>query len=522
MRPRRRTPASHDAQAAIPRAALGSNTQLERRLLPFLILLVFAVVVLKNAWLSDDAFITLRTVRNWLLGFGPVWNVAERVQTYTHPLWMLALTGAIGLTQEYYFTTLLLACGVSLAALFVLVRYLAADWLAAVLAATILILSKSFIDFSTSGLENPLTHLLLALFFAVYLRSPHGPRTLFWLALLAALGAVNRLDTILLFAPPLAYAIYRQRGQRWRAVALVALGFLPLVAWELFSLAYYGFLFPNTYYAKLNTGVPLAESIQQGILYLVQTTGTDLLTPVAIGVGVLLPFFAARHDGGDFQGDGGRHRSLPALCGAHRRRPHDRPLSERAALLRGGHPRATAPAAPAAPGHCRHLRAYRRRRPGQPGTVAPPQHGGLRIPRDRPQWHHRRPGRLLPLLWPAAVRSAQPSACRGRDLRNTGSAERSQWRHRLSGLHCQPLHPPGRSPGAGRSAPGAPAGHLQPRLAHGSLRPPPPGGLPRDAAHRPEPARRPQSRRILRPPAAGRGRPALDAGAVGRDLALRH
>jgi arabinofuranosyltransferase len=275
-----------------PDYATSSRTaQLERRLLPFLALLVFAVVVLKNAWLSDDAFITLRTVRNWLLGFGPVWNVAERVQAYTHPLWMLVLAGAIGVTREYYFTTLLLGSALSLAAVFVLVRYLAADWLAALLAATILILSKSFIDFSTSGLENPLTHLLLALFCAVFLGRPGGSRTIFWLALLAALGAVNRLDTLLLFAPPLAYACYRQR-QRWRRTAgLVALGFLPLVAWEIFSIAYYGFLFPNTYYAKLNTGVPLVESIQQGLLYLVQTTGTDLLTQVAIAVGVLLPLF---------------------------------------------------------------------------------------------------------------------------------------------------------------------------------------------------------------------------------------
>ena len=35
---------------------------------------------------------------------------------------------------------------------------------------------------------------------------------------------------------------------------------LPLLAWELFSLLFYGFPFPNTYYAKLNTGIPKAEA----------------------------------------------------------------------------------------------------------------------------------------------------------------------------------------------------------------------------------------------------------------------
>jgi hypothetical protein len=45
--------------------------------------------------MSDDAYITLRTVDNWVNGRGLVWNTAERVQTYTHPLWMLLLSAAL-------------------------------------------------------------------------------------------------------------------------------------------------------------------------------------------------------------------------------------------------------------------------------------------------------------------------------------------------------------------------------------------------------------------------------------------
>ena len=41
-----------------------------------------------------------------------------------------------------------------------------------------------------------------------------------------------------------------------RAFLPSVLGFIPLIAWELFSLIYYGFLLPNTAYAKLNTGLP--------------------------------------------------------------------------------------------------------------------------------------------------------------------------------------------------------------------------------------------------------------------------
>lgn len=83
-------------------------TNHNQRAAVLLLTLLLAVGAVKSAWLADDAFITLRTVRNLLDGFGPVWNVGERVQAYTHPLWMFLLTGAVALTHEYYYTSLLL------------------------------------------------------------------------------------------------------------------------------------------------------------------------------------------------------------------------------------------------------------------------------------------------------------------------------------------------------------------------------------------------------------------------------
>ena len=55
-------------------------TNRTQRLTTWLLVLLYAFVAIKSAWLSDDAYITLRTVSNWLAGFGPVWNVDERVQ----------------------------------------------------------------------------------------------------------------------------------------------------------------------------------------------------------------------------------------------------------------------------------------------------------------------------------------------------------------------------------------------------------------------------------------------------------
>ena len=73
------------------------------------------------------------------------------------------------------------------------------------------------------------------------------------LSLLAALAAVNRLDTSLLYVPALTHVLWKRRT--WRCLWSMAVGMLPLVLWLGFSLGYYGFPFPNTAYAKLNTGI---------------------------------------------------------------------------------------------------------------------------------------------------------------------------------------------------------------------------------------------------------------------------
>jgi hypothetical protein len=75
-------------------------------------LVLCALVLLRHAWVSDDAFITLRTVRNLVEGEGPRWNLHERVQGFTHPLWMLlAVAQLFGLSREPMVAALLALAG---------------------------------------------------------------------------------------------------------------------------------------------------------------------------------------------------------------------------------------------------------------------------------------------------------------------------------------------------------------------------------------------------------------------------
>ena len=54
--------------------------------------LLFVWVLVRNAWVCEDAYITLRVVDNLRRGLGPRWNALERVQVYTHPLWTMGLS----------------------------------------------------------------------------------------------------------------------------------------------------------------------------------------------------------------------------------------------------------------------------------------------------------------------------------------------------------------------------------------------------------------------------------------------
>lgn len=274
-----------------------SSTLLRALLIPIIAVAVW--LMFYTAWVSDDAYITFRSIENFLAGYGLVYNIGERVQTFTHPLWFFLQAGVNAITQrigalnpwaQMYFVSVYLSIALSTGAILIIVFKLASSRKGALLSLVILMLSKSFIDYTTSGLENALSYFLLAGFlYILFLPGRVGPLRIFGLALTAALATLNRIDTILLFLPALLYASWKSTTQRKTIFPLIV-GFLPFVIWELFSLFYYGFPFPNTAYAKLNTGINKLDLIQQGLYYY---QSSILLDPMMVVVltGSLIWFF---------------------------------------------------------------------------------------------------------------------------------------------------------------------------------------------------------------------------------------
>jgi arabinofuranosyltransferase len=304
-----------------------------------LLVLVFTVLVIRNAWVSDDAYITFRTIENFTSGYGLTYNPYVRVQSFTHPLWMFLLSAFYVPVKSLLFPSAsdglyFLSLAVSIVssafmAFLLLTKVLKKDLASLTLFGSAIVLSRALMDYSTSGLENPLSHILLAFF--LWKCFDDKPNILS-LSFIAALIACNRLDLLLLVAPILVLVFWQQRDLWRKNILSLLIGFSPILLWEMFSLFYYGFPFPNTAYAKLNTGIENTLLVSQGIDYFLNSLYWDPVTLFVIGLagfvavlekekkslfiyaGILLYLVYVVKIGGDFMS--GRFFTAPFLFAA--------------------------------------------------------------------------------------------------------------------------------------------------------------------------------------------------------------
>ena len=77
-------------------------------------------LVIISAWIGDDALLTFRQIWNFINGDGITFNIAERVQAFTHPLWFLVLSLFTFFTREIFLTTLVISMVLSTVAVYIL------------------------------------------------------------------------------------------------------------------------------------------------------------------------------------------------------------------------------------------------------------------------------------------------------------------------------------------------------------------------------------------------------------------
>src|SRR5262245_24376589 len=217
----------------------------------------------------DDAMTSVQYAKQLALGNGVVFNVGERVEGYTNFLWVVFMAPLYGLSHLFgiEFVPVIIHVNVLITACVALLVYVlgAQIWgprhLATLLAVGLCLADNSFTVWAALGLEVQFLamFMLLALWLA---RTAPRRRALY--TGLALLGAhLTRPDAGLFCAVVVGNELFeavRALGKRDRpaarkafldAVVMGAAWAVPFAAYFAWRYDYYGALFPNTYYLKL-------------------------------------------------------------------------------------------------------------------------------------------------------------------------------------------------------------------------------------------------------------------------------
>jgi hypothetical protein len=289
----RRTRAGGRAKGA-PRRARDAAGGSQGRLVVGLQLVALAAIVLGyaaharllDARFQDDAFISFRYARNLAEGAGLVWNPGERVEGYTNFLWTVLLAvpffASRSVDPAVVARLVSVASGcAAMAASFLLVRRLAPRARVLPLVPPLLLAGNwAFCVNTVTGLETVFFGALLTVGTAL-LVVELGDLRFRGASIAFALAALTRPEAIGLFVVLTVLVALEHRGggaPARRHLVLFVAPFAALVgAHEVFRLAYYGALVPNTFVAKVGAGLPAGMGTRASYAWGFLAKGMDLL-----------------------------------------------------------------------------------------------------------------------------------------------------------------------------------------------------------------------------------------------------
>jgi hypothetical protein len=248
----------------------------------------------------DDAYISFRYAQNLVAGHGLVFNPGERVEGYTNFLWTIILALFMRLGLDPSFVAIVLGVAFSLGTLWLVYLFWRLARLRSptipVIAAWCLALDGSFALWAVSGMETSMFAFLVLAALAAYVWEWEKGRPGFLSGVLLALAAMTRPEGVLVFVVVVIHqAVARLVWQRQlltsadmaRAGVFVAL-YLPYFLWRYY---YYGFLLPNTFYAKV-TVYDSVDQHQRGLQHL--ATFGRLHLGLVLPILVLVPLLKRR------------------------------------------------------------------------------------------------------------------------------------------------------------------------------------------------------------------------------------
>jgi hypothetical protein len=234
--------------------------------MPPLILTVLGWWVLwrQGFFLVDDAYIGFRYALNLAHGHGLVWNPGEPVEGYTNLLWVLLLSPFAALGLDLVVPAAVLGTLAGCGAIEVLRRV---SWRALGprrpllhgFAGLLLATNPTFVYWAVSGMETPLFAFLVLLSAHLLSLQEHRPSVAPMLSVTLVAAYFTRPEGLLVTGVLFAVEWMRPSGStaafslaRLRPLAVPAGVLATTVAIHVsLRLAYYGYLLPNTFYAKV-------------------------------------------------------------------------------------------------------------------------------------------------------------------------------------------------------------------------------------------------------------------------------
>lgn len=238
------------------------------------------MIYINQLFYHDDAYITLRYVRNFLNGSGIVWNPGEYVQGYSNFLHLILISFLGKLHIDLVLASRIIGFA-ALAGLFFLMLRFGLNFRVENkrpfwhLPALLIITSVPLVAWSLGGLEGTLFSFLItagSLLFVEGLDSPKSRKLFVMSGACLGFSLLTRPDGIVFIAVSSAYLLFiLLKSEKKSQVLFDLLAFgaalavivLPYVAWQVY---YYGDIVPNTFYAK--TGSLSWYTLLYGFYYL--------------------------------------------------------------------------------------------------------------------------------------------------------------------------------------------------------------------------------------------------------------
>jgi len=254
-------------------------------------LIVYAVLIQQNRFIQDDTFINFRYIDNFLNGNGLVYNSGEYVEGFTSLSWLIILTIVKVLGFDLIIASQYLS--IFFGALIIFIIYLFSNHFKDsvyifISSAALMISSPGFIYWTVSGMETSFFVVLVLLMVLAYIyKNNLFSNSYFFIA--SFIAVITRQEAAALFFIILLYDFlvnksqYLQKENLRAFLIRIVVFFLPLLLLFLLRIFYYGYPFPNTYYAKVNLILPY---IQRGFEYIYNFIVRDLLFGL-----LLIPIF---------------------------------------------------------------------------------------------------------------------------------------------------------------------------------------------------------------------------------------